>query len=58
WERGTNENTNGWGRQYIPTGTSMKDLTQTQCHRIARKLNTRPRKQHGFKTSKEILYGK
>ena len=58
WERGTNENTNGLIRQYIPKGTSMKDLTQQQCDRIATKLNTRPRKRHGFKTPEEILYGK
>jgi IS30 family transposase len=57
WERGTNENTNGLIRQYIPKGTSMKDLTQAQCDRIAKKLNTRPRKRHGFKTPEEILYG-
>lgn len=58
WERGTNENTNGLIRQFIPKGTSMKDLTQAQCDRIAKQLNTRPRKRHGFKTPEEILYGK
>lgn len=57
WERGSNENTNGLIRQYIPKGASMKDLTQQQCDRIAKKLNTRPRKRHGFKTPEEILYG-
>jgi transposase, IS30 family len=57
WERGTNENTNGLIRQYIPKGTSMKNLTQAQCDRIARHLNTRPRKRHDFKTPEEILYG-
>ena len=57
WERGTNENTNGLIRQYLPKGTSMKNLTQTECDRIAKKLNTRPRKRHGFKTPEEILYG-
>ena len=57
WERGTNENTNGLIRQYLPKGTSMKDLTQAQCDRIAKKLNTRPRKRHSFKTPEEILYG-
>ncbi len=56
WERGTNENTNGLIRQYLPKGTSMKNLTQQQCDRIAQKLNTRPRKRHGFKTPEEILY--
>lgn len=57
WERGTNENTNGLIRQYLPKGTSMKDITQQQCDRIAQKLNQRPRKRHNFKTPEEILYG-
>lgn len=57
WERGTNENTNGLIRQYLPKGTSMKSLTQAQCDRIADKLNSRPRKRHGYKTPEEVLYG-
>ncbi len=57
WERGTNENTNGLIRQYLPKGTSMKGLTQARCNAIAMKLNQRPRKRHGFKTPEEILYG-
>ena len=57
WERGTNENANGLIRQYIPKGSSMKDPTQAQSDRIAKKLNTRPRKRHGFKTPEEMLYG-
>jgi len=56
WERGTNENTNGLIRQYLPKGESMADLTQVQCNTIAQKLNTRPRERHGFKTPEEILY--
>ena len=56
WERGTNENTNGLIRQYLPKGMSMAKVTQQQCDRIAKKLNTRPRKRHGFKTPEEILY--
>jgi IS30 family transposase len=53
WERGSNENANGLIRQYLPKGTSMARLTQHQCNAIARKLNTRPRKRHGFKTPLE-----
>lgn len=50
WERGTNENTNGLLRQYLPKRQSMHDLTQHDCNRIARKLNQRPRKCLGYRT--------
>jgi transposase, IS30 family len=55
WERGTNENTNGLIRQYIPKRTSMKKLTQKRCNAIAGALNNRPRKRHGFRTPLERL---
>lgn len=55
WERGTNENTNGLIRQYLPKRTSMKKLTQEECNAIASSLNNRPRKRHGFKTPIECL---
>lgn len=44
WERGTNENTNGLIRQYLPKKKSMHGLTQNECELIAQKLNRRPRK--------------
>ncbi|MGH8574565.1 MAG: IS30 family transposase [Gammaproteobacteria bacterium] len=53
WERGTNENTNGLLRQYLPKGQSMADVTQHDCARIARALNTRPRKRHTFLTPED-----
>jgi transposase, IS30 family len=55
WERGTNDNTNGLIRQYIPKRTSMKHLTQRRCNAIASKLNDRPRKRNGFRTPLELL---
>lgn len=55
WERGTNENTNGLIRQYLPKRRSMKDVTQANCNLIARKLNQRPRKRYGFLTPLEKL---
>lgn len=53
WERGTNENTNGLLRQYLPKGRSMAHLTQHDCNRIATKLNRRPRKRLGYRTPEE-----
>ena len=54
WERGTNENTNGLIRQYLPKGKNLINVTQRQCERIADKLNNRPRKRLGFRTPNEI----
>ena len=56
WERGTNENTNGLIRQYLPKGVNLTDLTQKECDAIAEQLNHRPRKRHGYKTPHECFY--
>lgn len=56
WERGTNENTNGLVRQYLPKGTSLADLTQRGCDRIAIRLNHRPRRRLNFRTPHEVYY--
>lgn len=53
WERGTNENTNGLLRQYLPKRRSMAHLTQHECNRIAAHLNRRPRKRLGYRTPEE-----
>jgi IS30 family transposase len=55
WERGTNENTNGLIRQYLPKGQTMAAVTQSQCDTIADHLNNRPRKRHGYKTPNECF---
>ena len=57
WERGTNENTNGLVRQYLPKRQSMAHLTQHDCNRIAAKLNRRPRKRLGYRTPEECYAG-
>jgi transposase, IS30 family len=56
WERGTNENTNGLVRQYLKKGSNLDSLSQIDCNRIARILNTRPRKRHNWRTPEEILF--
>ena len=53
WERGTNENTNGLVRQYLPKRASMAHLTQRTCDAIARRLNTRPRRRLDFRTPEQ-----
>ena len=58
WERGSNENTNGLLRQYLPKGTDLAGLTQPQCNRIAAILNNRPRKRLGYKTPNEVYYSR
>jgi IS30 family transposase len=55
WERGTNENTNGLLRQYVPKRRSMKHLTQARCDAIAVRLNNRPRKRHRYFSPIEVL---
>ena len=54
WERGTSENTNGLIRQYLPKRKTMKHITQERCNWIARELNNRPRKRHGYLTPAEL----
>jgi len=56
WERGSNENTNGLIRQYLPKGADLRLLTQKFCTRVAEILNNRPRKRLGFRTPNEVYY--
>jgi transposase, IS30 family len=55
WERGTNENTNGLLRQYLPKKTSFHNLTEEALQKIEDKLNNRPRKCLGYQTPFEVF---
>ena len=53
WQRGSNENTNGLLREYLPKGTDLSAWTPAQLAVIADELNDRPRKRLGYHTPRE-----
>lgn len=55
WQHSTNENTNGFLRQYFPKGSDLSRWSEQEIQVVARTLNNRPRKNLGWRTPAETL---
>src|SRR6185436_5252445 len=55
WQGGSNENTNGLLRQYLPKNADLSTFSQSELDAIALRLNTRPRQTLGFQTPADKL---
>jgi IS30 family transposase len=55
WQRGSNENTNGLLRQYMPKGTDLSKHSREDLMRIQSSLNGRPRETLGYRMPVEKL---
>ena len=55
WQRGTNENSNGLIRRYLPKKTDFKGIEQSELNDIINEINNRPRKCLGYYTPREVF---
>jgi len=58
WQRGTNENTNGLIREYLPKSFDMATTEDSDIQSFVQKLNLRPRKCLGWKSPFEVFFNK
>lgn len=56
YERGLNENTNGFIRQYFPKNRDFRTITDDEIIMVIKKLNNRPRKCLEFKTPNQVFF--
>ena len=57
WEKGSNENTNGLLRWFIPKETDLNTVSEKDLAKYVDLLNNRPRKRLNYLTPKEVFFG-
>ena len=55
WQRGTNENTNGLLRQFIPKGTDFNTVSEEDLERYVNLINNTPRKRLNWKSPNQVF---
>ena len=58
WARGTNENTNGLIREFLPKHTTMEGIPEDYVSAFVDSMNMRPRKCLGWRSPAEIFFNK
>lgn len=56
WQRGSNENTNGLIREYLPKGTDFTQITDHDLQNIEDALNNRPRKRLDYRSPNQVFF--